>query len=354
MRRRTERRTNMAKVFLSAGHGGSDPGAVGYGMKEKDINLQVVLACRDVLEYHGVNVVCSRARDENDPVAQEVTEANASGAEIAVSFHTNAGEGDGSESFYWAGDSDGIRLARLCEKYTQELGQNSRGVKSGNHLWFVKATKMTAVLCEIGFIDHDTDNDIFDTLAEQKAFGVAYARAILEYLGIPYKGDVPAPVLPEILTNPSTNISTAKAGDVVYQVYAAGRWWNYITNWGAGSEGYAGVFGNAMRALRAYVKGKAEEVGYLEYRTHRLGGDWYNWQRDREYDQNGENFAGDLLNRFDGLQMQLVGAPGKHVRYRVHAIDIGWLDWITDYGEGDNGYAGLWGYAIDGVQIEIV
>ena len=27
----------MAKVFLSAGHGGTDPGAVAYGLKEKDI-----------------------------------------------------------------------------------------------------------------------------------------------------------------------------------------------------------------------------------------------------------------------------------------------------------------------------
>ena len=39
----------MAKVFLSAGHGGSDPGAVAYGMKEKDINLQIMLACHNEL-----------------------------------------------------------------------------------------------------------------------------------------------------------------------------------------------------------------------------------------------------------------------------------------------------------------
>lgn len=177
----------MAKVFLSAGHGGSDPGACAYGMKEKDINLTVMLACRDELVRHGVAVVCSRVKDENDPVAQEVREADASKADIAVSFHTNAGKGDGSETFYWQGDANGLRLAQLCEKYTKQLGQNSRGVKAGNHLWFVKATDMTAVLCEIGFIDHDTDNNIFDTTAEQKAFGVAYAKAILEYLGITYK-----------------------------------------------------------------------------------------------------------------------------------------------------------------------
>ena len=75
----------------------------------------------------------------------------------------------------------------LGEKYVKELGQNSRGVKNGDHLYFVRKTNMTAVLFESFFLDNDTDNDIGDTVAEQKAFGVAYAKAILEYLGITYK-----------------------------------------------------------------------------------------------------------------------------------------------------------------------
>lgn len=176
----------MAKVFLSAGHGGSDPGAVGNGLKEKDINLQIMLACQSELVRHGVTVVCSRTTDENDPVAEEVKEANASGADIAVSFHTNAGGGDGSESFYYAGSSKGKKLAELCEKYTKQLGQNSRGVKT-NNLMFTRATTMPAVLCECAFIDTAKDIAIVDTAAEQRAFGMAYAMAILEYLGISYK-----------------------------------------------------------------------------------------------------------------------------------------------------------------------
>lgn len=176
----------MSKVFLSAGHGGSDPGAVGFGMKEKDINLNIMLACLDELVKHGVTVVCSRTKDENDPVGNEVKEANASGADVAVSFHTNAGGGNGSESYYWTNDLKGQKLATLCEKHSKSIGQNSRGIKSGNHLYFIKNTNMTAVLCECAFIDNDTDNDIIDTTAEQRAFGVAYAKAILEYLGINY------------------------------------------------------------------------------------------------------------------------------------------------------------------------
>lgn len=178
----------MAKVFLSAGHGGSDPGAVAYSLQEKEINLQALLACKEVLENHGVTVVCSRTRDENDPVQEEVQEANASKADIAVSFHANAGGGDGFEAFYYTTSSKGKRLAQLGEKYVKELGQNSRGLKSGNRLMFVRATSMPAVLFESFFVDNDTDNNIGDTTAKQRAFGVAYAKAILEYFGIAYNG----------------------------------------------------------------------------------------------------------------------------------------------------------------------
>lgn len=177
----------MSTVFLSAGHGGSDPGATAYGLKEKDINLNIMLACRDELKRHGVSVTCSRTKDENDPVTDEVKEANKSGAKVAVSFHTNAGRGDGSESYYFKGSSDGKKLAKLCEKYTKQIGQNSRGAKATTSLWFCKGTRMVAVLCECAFIDHNTDNNIIDTVAEQKKFGVQYAKAILEYLGIKYQ-----------------------------------------------------------------------------------------------------------------------------------------------------------------------
>ena len=177
----------MAKVFLSAGHGGSDPGATANGLKEKDINLQTLLACNDVLVRHGVSTVLSRTTDEDDPVAQEVKEANASGADIAVSFHANAGGGDGFEAYYYSSDANGKRLAQLGENHVKAIGQNSRGLKNGNKLMFVNSTKMTAVLFESFFLDNATDKQIGDTVAEQKAFGVAYAKAILEYLGITYK-----------------------------------------------------------------------------------------------------------------------------------------------------------------------
>ena len=176
----------MAKVFLSAGHGGNDPGAVANGLYEETINLNALLACQAELVRHGVTVVCSRTKDENDPVQQEVKEANDSKADIAVSFHANAGGGDGFEAYYYTRSSKGKKLASLCEKHVKNLGQNSRGLKSGNHLYFIKNTDMTSVLVESFFVDNVKDKTIGDTVSEQKEFGVAYAKAILEYLDIPY------------------------------------------------------------------------------------------------------------------------------------------------------------------------
>lgn len=176
----------MAKVFLSAGHGGNDPGAVANGLYEETINLNALLACQAELVRHGVTVVCSRTKDENDPVQQEVKEANDSKADIAVSFHANAGGGDGFEAYYYTRSSKGKKLAELCEKHVKALGQNSRGLKNGNHLHFIKNTDMTSVLVESFFVDNVKDKTIGDTVSEQKEFGVAYAKAILEYLDIPY------------------------------------------------------------------------------------------------------------------------------------------------------------------------
>ena len=177
----------MPMVFLSAGHGGNDPGAVSNGLYEKTINLNTLLACKEELIRHGVNVVCSREKDVDDPVSQEVREANASNADIAVSFHANAGGGDGFEVFYYSKNCYGKKLAALCEKHAKTLGQNSRGVKAGDKLYFIKNTRMASVLIESFFVDNTIDSKIGDTKEEQRAFGVAYAKAILEFLGIEYE-----------------------------------------------------------------------------------------------------------------------------------------------------------------------
>lgn len=181
----------MNKVFLGVGHGGLDSGATSNGLKEKDINLSVALACKDELVRHGVIVGMSRTVDENDPINQEVQECNVFNPNLAVDIHTNAGGGDGFEIFYYSKGGLSKTLAQNIEEQVKTIGQNSRGVKikvnqNGTEYYaFIRDTKAPAVIAECAFID-SLDAKIIDDVNKQKMFGNAYAKGILKTLNIPY------------------------------------------------------------------------------------------------------------------------------------------------------------------------
>ena len=179
----------MAKVFLGVGHGGNDPGAVKY-IKEKDVNLVMALACRDYLEANGVQVKMSRIKDENDDLDEEIKECNAYKPDLAVDIHNNAGGGDGFEVFHTINGGTGKTLAKNIETEVKAIGQNSRGLKTKkrsdgtDYYGFIRWTNCPAIICEGVFVDNKADASQADTEAEQKAFGVAYAKGILKTLGI--------------------------------------------------------------------------------------------------------------------------------------------------------------------------
>ncbi|MFR1688210.1 MAG: N-acetylmuramoyl-L-alanine amidase [Massilimicrobiota timonensis] len=178
------------KVFIGVGHGGSDPGAVANGKKEKDMTLKIAKACNDYLKACGVSTKMSRTKDENDDVNEEVRECNAFNPNLAIDCHINAGGGDGFEAYYTIGGGTGKTLAKNIESYVKSAGQNSRGIKtkknsSGNDYYaFIRNTKAPAVICELGFVDNKTDLKAFDEDSELKKFGEAYAKGILKTLGM--------------------------------------------------------------------------------------------------------------------------------------------------------------------------
>lgn len=180
------------KVFLGVGHGGSDPGAVGY-LKEADVNLSMAKYCRDVLEDHGVKVLMSRTKDEDDDLNEETRECNAFNPDLAVDVHNNAGGGDGFEVLYSLTGGTSKILALNIESEVKKIGQNSRGCKTKvgygglDYFGFIRETVCPAVICEGVFVDNKADASQADTASEQKAFGVAYAKGILKTLGIAYK-----------------------------------------------------------------------------------------------------------------------------------------------------------------------
>ncbi|MBQ9860057.1 MAG: N-acetylmuramoyl-L-alanine amidase [Clostridia bacterium] len=181
------------KVYIGIGHGGADPGAVANGIKEKDVNLVIALACRDELVRHGVEVKTSRTKDEADPLEQRIKECNAFGADLALDIHNNAGGGDGAEVYHYHKGGTSKTLANNILAEVVKIGQNSRGAKvklgadGRDYFGFIRQTIPPAVIVECAFLDNKKDVKIIDTAAEQKAMGIAIAKGVLKTLGIAWR-----------------------------------------------------------------------------------------------------------------------------------------------------------------------
>lgn len=213
----------MSKVFIGVGHGGKDPGAVGY-IREEDANLNMALACRDYLEANGVEVKMSRIKDEDDSLNEEIKECNAYAPALAIDVHNNAGGGNGFEVYHTIKDGVGKILAQNIEEEVKAIGQNSRGCKTklnskGNadYYGFIRLTNCPAVIVEGVFVDNKSDAAQADTLAEQKAFGEAYAKGILKTLGLEVKET-------KVEVKPVTKSIDELANEVI-----AGKWGNGVT-----------------------------------------------------------------------------------------------------------------------------
>lgn len=180
----------MAKVFLDAGHGGNDPGALGNGLREKDINLAVTLKVGNILANHGVSVGYSRTTDVFVELGDRATRANNFGANVFVSIHCNA-FGDtsakGVETYSYPGSYTGANLSKAIQDSIIASGVYTinRGTKTADYA-VLRLTYMPAALVELGFITNSQDANILKN--RQNELAVAVSKGILKNLGIPYQG----------------------------------------------------------------------------------------------------------------------------------------------------------------------
>lgn len=175
----------MFKFFIDPGHGGSDPGAVGNGLKEKDLTLAISKKIRDKLaNYEGVQVKLSRESDTSLSLKQRTDMANAWGADYLISVHINAGGGTGFESYTYNASYNGKqetnrkRSILHAEIMRQLNGVRERGMKEAN-LHMVRESKMESVLTENLFIDNVNDatllkqDNFLDKIAQGHVDGLA-------------------------------------------------------------------------------------------------------------------------------------------------------------------------------------
>ena len=208
---------DVKRVIIDPGHGGSDPGAMYDGRREKDDALRLALAIGSILESQGVDVVYTRTTDVYDTPLEKSVIANRADGDLFVSIHRNAmpvpETASGAMTLVYEDEGVPALLAENIQKNLVEAGFADLGIQERPGLIVLRRTQMPAVLVEAGFIDNPQDNRFFDQNFQAIAGAVAdgimatirqLAAGVPEYYQVQvgaYRTRMPADRLAEELQN---------------------------------------------------------------------------------------------------------------------------------------------------------
>ena len=171
-------------IMLDAGHGGRDPGAVYNGRQEKDDTLRLVMEIGEILQNNGIDVQYTRTTDIYESPYQKAMEANEAEVDYFISIHRNSfprpNEVNGVESLVYNKQGIKYELAQNINAQLETVGFVNLGVQARPNLVVLRRTQMPAVLVEVGFINSDVDNQLFDDNFNDIA--LAIAEGILDTL----------------------------------------------------------------------------------------------------------------------------------------------------------------------------
>ena len=209
------------RIVIDAGHGGSDSGAVGNGIIEKDLTLKIATYIANRLKELGLPVILTRSDDTTlDPKTRVNKILSAYGNDpnvLVISNHINAGGGDGAEVIYALRNDD--TLAKLILNEIGATGQNTRKVyqrrlpsnPSKDYYFIHRETgKTEPIIVEYGFLDSKGD-DVNQLKNNYEKYAEAVVKAIAEYLNVPYNEQ----------NEENSNYYIVKRGDTLYSIALA-------------------------------------------------------------------------------------------------------------------------------------
>lgn len=177
-------------IVVDPGHGGSDPGAVAFGLFEKDIVLNIGLMLEKKLQASGVNVVMTRKDDRLIPLREISEIANRHNPDSFVSIHINAATSEkahGTET-YWNRTYSSDESKKLAQSIQKQLIANlhsyDRGVKEANFA-VIRNTKAPSVLVEIGFITNEEEAKLLNDPIYQELAAEAIYQGLIDYFTQP-------------------------------------------------------------------------------------------------------------------------------------------------------------------------
>jgi len=207
----------MAKrlIALDPGHGGTDPGAVGNGFKEKDLTLTLTRNVADHLQSMGFDVFITRTDDNTVPLIDRTNRINAAKPDVSLSIHINSAalaQANGIEIYSYPDAVIDKRFAATIWDQVKNLGFTNRGVKTKNlHMLREVLPNIPAALIEVGFIKNKADMDRL--LGNLQGVSIAIAKGIANYLG---PVDVPTPTPPATPLTVKAEIKTHL--DAIYKL----------------------------------------------------------------------------------------------------------------------------------------
>lgn len=182
------------KIIIDPGHGGTDPGASGNGIIEKDLTLKISKYMYEKFKELGIPVTLTRDSDITLSPSERTNKIlNTYGNNkniIVISNHINAGGGDGAEIIYALRNND--KLANLVLNSLEAAGQNVRKVyqkrlpsNTDKDYYFIhRDTGNTEpIIVEYGFLDSKGD-DVEQLKNNYQKYAKAVVDAVAEYIGI--------------------------------------------------------------------------------------------------------------------------------------------------------------------------
>lgn len=193
-------------LVLDPGHGGKDPGAVGNGLREKDLNLDISKRIKAYIEkvYTGVTVKLTRSTDVFIELGERANISDRLKADYFCSIHINAGGGSGWESYiYNGGVSQTTKNAQKTVNahvmaVIKKYGSKSHGAdaRSANFA-VVRETHAPALLTENLFIDSSADANLLKRSDFLQDLAEAHGEGFADVLNLSKKtAPAPAPAKP--------------------------------------------------------------------------------------------------------------------------------------------------------------
>ena len=207
----------VRKVIIDPGHGGTDSGATGNNLLEKDYNLLISKYMYDRFKELGIPVAITRDSDTTlsptDRVNTILNKFGNSSDVILISNHVNSGGGEGAEVIYALRNKD--TLAKNIINNIGTTGQTTRKYyqrrlpsDTSKDYYFIHRNtgKLEPLIVEYGFIDNTKDVEFLKE--NYKELAEAVISAVANYIGVPYTP-------PEGLI---TNTYIVQKGDSLYSI----------------------------------------------------------------------------------------------------------------------------------------